>query len=127
MKATILSLLLLALGVFVAFPGLAGAQTTLDGPWTMTLTSPEGTNTIPLTLAQEGEAVTASIRSGEPEAPVLFAGTLTGTNVHFFWALDYQGMALEITMTGELKEGILAGIASFSGLAQGDWEMRRTE
>lgn len=129
MRPTLLPIALLL--VLVALPaGLAGQAEPLTGNWTFTLNSPEGTATIPLTLSQEGEAITAAVRmpgadGGEPQ--VLFSGSTTPNGLRFFWELDYNGMQLDVTLVGEPSAAGYAGTADFSGLAQGDWTLARTE
>jgi hypothetical protein len=94
------------------------------------MNSPEGLTTFPLTIMQEGDALSVVVRrptdsGGLGPEEVLFTGTYTAPNVHFFWALDYNGMMLEVNLAGEERDGVLSGPADFSGLAVGDWSLRR--
>jgi hypothetical protein len=121
-------LLLLALPALVILtaPQSGSAQIDVEGPWILTLHSPEGTNEVPLNFGQSGEDVTATF-AGSADGSVLFTGTATDSGVRFLWSLDWNGMPLDITMTGELRDGRLSGVADFSGLAEGEWTARRPE
>ena len=73
------SRLLPALLFFIGLCGLAApapAQTTIAGDWDLTITSPQGTRTAPISLKQDGEKITGAFKSQAGELPV--DGTLTG-------------------------------------------------
>jgi len=107
-------------------PSSLAAQLDLSGSWMLTLQSPEGVNSVPVTFSQEGAEVTATFGPA-PGGPELFTGTVSESGVRLVWFLEWNGMPLEITMTGGLRDGELSGMADFSGMAQGDWTARRVE
>jgi len=125
MLMRLLTSLLLAV-LLAAGPSPASAQSSVDlsGPWVFTMDSPEGTTTFPFMMQQEGNDLAVLAGQG-PEPQVLFRGTASGESVRFFWELNYNGMPLQITLNGALREGRLAGEADFSGLAQGSWSAQR--
>lgn len=110
-----------ALIAILAAPESVEAQSQIEGSWTFTLVSPEGTFNIPLTIAREGDELLARIPTGE----VLFTGAETPSGVEFFWPLEYQGMDLPTTLTGAYQDGSWAGSADFGGMAQGTWVAQR--
>src|SRR5262245_14537683 len=70
------------------------AQPTVAGDWNLTIQSPTGPRSIPLTLKQDGEKVTGSIKAPQGELPV--EGTLVGSDLKFSFAIPIQGNTLDI-------------------------------
>jgi hypothetical protein len=112
----------LALVVFGGSP--AFAQTTIVGDWDMTINSPQGANTTKVTFKQDGEKVDGLFKGPQGELP--FTGTLTGSDLKFAFTIQFQGMPLEIAMTGKVENGAMTGKASFGGMADGDWTAKRS-
>ena len=112
---------ILALVLLVAAP--AFAQTTVVGDWDMTINSPQGANTVRVTFKQEGEKVDGLFKSPQGELP--FTGTLTGSELKFAFTIQFQGMPLEIAMTGTVLPETMTGKASFGGMVDGDWTAKR--
>lgn len=119
-----LGLPILILMAALVAPNPLAAQLDVSGSWMLTLQSPEGVNAVPVSFRQEGADVTATFGPA-PGGPELFTGTASESSVRLVWFLEWNGMPLEITMTGELRDGELSGLADFSGMAQGDWSARR--
>jgi hypothetical protein len=113
-----IAVLLVAL---VAAP--AAAQVNLTGDWDMTIESPQGTNTVKVTLTQDGEKITGLFKSQMGELP--FTGTLTGVDLKFGFSLPIQGQSLDIVMTGKVDGPNLAGKVQFGGFGEGDWSAKR--
>lgn len=111
----------LAMIVLVARP--AGAQTNVTGEWEVTVQSPQGTTAVKATLKQEGEKLSGSFRSQMGEVPV--TGTITGDDVKIGFTINVQGAPLDITMTGRVDAGSIAGKAQFGGFGDGDWTAKR--
>src|SRR5712671_4791177 len=89
----------LALVLFGTSP--AFAQTSIVGDWDMTINSPQGANTTKVTFKQDGEKVDGLFKSPQGELP--FTGTLTGSDLKFTFAIQFQGQPLEIAMTGKVE------------------------
>src|SRR6267142_1344377 len=115
------SLVLAAL--LLAVPSFA--QTTVAGDWDLTIQSPTGTRTVPLTLKQEGEKVTGMFKGPQGELPV--AGTLVGDELKFAFAIPIQGQSLDIAMTGKVANDAVTGTAQFGGFGEGPFTMKRPE
>jgi hypothetical protein len=114
-------LCLLALLLFVAGP--AFAQTNIAGDWDLTIESPQGARTVPVSLKQEGEKITGVFKSPGGELPI--SGTLTGNDLKLSFTVSMQGNALEIAMTGKVTGESFAGTADFGGFAEGAFSGKR--
>lgn len=117
---------LLTLAVAIAAPAFAQETAAPDiaGDWDITVTSPQGTNTVLMSLTQEKEKVSGLFKSPLGELP--FTGTLTGNELKFSFTLPVDGNPLLITMTGKVDGPAMAGKADFGGFAEGDWSAKRT-
>jgi hypothetical protein len=101
----------------------AAAQINLTGDWDMTIESPQGTNTVKVTLTQDGEKVSGLFKSEMGELP--FTGTLVGADLKFGFAIPIQGQSLDIVVTGKVDGATLAGKMQFGGFGEGDWTAKR--
>src|SRR5437867_3469269 len=120
------SRLLPALLFFIGLCGLAApapAQTTIAGDWDLTITSPQGTRTAPISLKQDGEKITGAFKSQAGELPV--DGTLTGNAFKLAFTINFQGTPLPITMNGTVDGESITGKADFGGFAEGDFSAKR--
>jgi hypothetical protein len=114
------SCLLPLLVLLVAIAGArASAQTDISGDWQITVNSPMGPRTTPLSLKQEGEKVTGSFKSQAGELPV--SGTLVGDDLKLAFTLNVQGNPIDITLTGKVTGASIAGMADFGGLGEGEF------
>src|SRR5262245_15686314 len=120
MSRTAFAALLVAL---LAVP--AAAQNNLTGDWDMTIQSPQGTNTVKVTLTQDGETVSGRVKSQLGELPV--TGALTGDDLKIAFTLPIQGQSIDIVMTGKVEGPILAGKVQFGDFGEGDWTATRAE
>jgi hypothetical protein len=120
---TRLKFTLLALSLLVASPVFA--QTDITGDWDVTVTSPQGTNTTPVTFKQEGGKVSGMFKSPQGTLP-FDGGTMTGSDLKFTFTINAQGMELPITLTGKVDGATITGKADFGGFAEGDWSAKRS-
>jgi hypothetical protein len=102
------------------------AQTTVSGDWDVTIQSPQGANTVRVTLKQDGEKVTGIFKSPQGELP-FEGGTLTGNELKFAFSVPFQGAPLQITLTGKVEGESVTGKADFGGFAEGDWSAKRVD
>jgi hypothetical protein len=116
-------LTLLALLLLVAGPVFA--QTNVAGDWDVTITSPQGANTVLVSFKQDGEKVSGIFKSAQGQLP-FDGGTLTGGELKFTFTITTQGMQLPITLTGKVEAATMAGKADFGGFAEGDWTAKRS-
>jgi hypothetical protein len=107
----------------VTSPASVFAQTNITGDWELTINSPQGSRTAPITLMQDGEKVTGMFKSQAGELPV--EGTITGSELKLTFTINFQGQPLPITMNGTVDGEAIAGKANFGGFAEGDFSGRR--
>ena len=114
---------LLALSLLTASPVFA--QTNITGDWDVTVTSPQGTNTTPVSFKQEGAKVSGIFKGPQGSLP-FDGGSVTGDDLKFTFTVQVQGMELPITLTGKIAGDTIAGKADFGGFAEGDWSAKRS-
>jgi len=114
-------ILLVASLALAAVPAVA--QTSVSGDWDVTIQSPQGSNTVKVTLTQDGEKVKGLFKTQMGELP--FEGTLTGSDLKFAYTLPFQGQMIDITMTGKVEGESITGTANFGGMAEGNWSAKR--
>ena len=118
----------LAFVASIVIAGSAFAQpvpVSVAGDWDVTVQSPQGTNTVLVTLKQDGEKLDGLFKSPLGELP--FTGTLTGSDMKFTFSFPVDGQPLLITMTGKVDGDAIAGKADFGGFAEGDWSAKRAK
>ena len=118
----------LAFVASIVIAGSALAQpvpVSVAGDWDVTVQSPQGTNTVLVTLKQDGEKLDGLFKSPLGELP--FTGTLTGSEMKFTFNFPVDGQPLLITMTGKVDGDAIAGKADFGGFAEGDWSATRAK
>ena len=99
-------------------------QVNVAGDWDMTIESPQGTNTVKVTLTQDGEKVSGLFKSEMGELP--FTGTVVGVDLKFTFTIPIQGQSLDIVVTGKADGATLAGKMQFGGFGEGDWTAKRS-
>jgi hypothetical protein len=114
---------LLALTLLTASPVFA--QTNITGDWDVTVVSPQGTNTTPVSFTQEGDKVSGIFKSAQGQLP-FDGGKMTGSDLTFTFTVTMQGMQLPITLTGKVDGASMTGTADFGGFAQGEWSAKRS-
>jgi len=114
---------LLALSLLIASPVFA--QTDITGDWDVTVNSPQGSNTTPVSFKQEAGKVSGMFKSPQGTLP-FEGGTMTGNDLKFTFTINVQGMELPITLTGKVEGETMTGKADFGGFAEGDWSAKRT-
>jgi hypothetical protein len=110
---------------FVAAASPVFAQTNITGDWDVTVVSPQGENTTPVTFKQDGNKVSGIFKSPQGQLP-FDGGTMTGSELKFVFTINVQGMELPITLTGKVDGEKIAGKADFGGFAEGDWSAKRS-
>lgn len=109
-------------------PSEASAQAALDGNWLLVLNSPVGVFEIPVSVAQDGDRLVATLAVEAPDGQEFdLEGSLEGSSVRWSTEVDYEGMPLVLSLTGSVSEGTMSGIADYGGMAQGDWSAKRSD
>lgn len=112
----------------ISMPADASAQTVVDGNWLLVLNSPVGVFEIPVSIAQDGEQVMATLAVEAPDGQEFnLEGSLEGSAIRWSAEVDYEGMPILISLSGNVADGSMSGTADYGGMAQGDWSARRAE
>lgn len=88
-------------------PGSAFAQAGPAGDWELTMSTPQGNQTVGLSLALAADKVSGELSSPMGAVPV--TGTATGNDVALSAELAIQGMNLEFGITGKVDGDTIAG------------------
>ena len=90
-------------------PIAAHAQTTnVAGAWDITLSTPQGENTVNVTFKQDGDKVTGTLSSPMGEVPL--TGTATAGNLKVVGNIDAGGAQLEMGFTGKVAGDTVDGM-----------------
>lgn len=111
--------------LFLLAAGPVFAQGNVSGDWDVTITLPQGPNTMQVTFKQDGDKVSGVLKSQMGELP-FEGGTLAGSDLKFMFAVPMQGQSLELTLTGKVDGAAIAGKAQFGGFGEGEWTAKRT-
>lgn len=109
-----------ALGLFAV--GAAAQDIDVTGDWELTSESPRGTQTIALTLAQEGSTVTGSaeMRMGAVEVS---EGIIEGDKLTFKLVMSFGERSMEqlfeATVSGDTMEGTITRSGGMGGGGRG--------
>ncbi len=107
----------LAAAITVLAPLAALAQTTnVAGAWDITLSTPQGDNTVTVTFKQDGDKVTGTLASPMGEMPL--AGTATAGTLKAVGNFDAGGQALEMTFTGKVAGDAVDGTVKFGDFGE---------
>jgi hypothetical protein len=97
----------LILALVAGAPVAALAQGSVAGDWDLTLTTPQGTNSVSVSFKQDGDKVTGTLTS--PMGSVPLTGTAKAGELNATASIDVQGMALEMAFNGKLAGDALNG------------------
>lgn len=98
----------LAVAIVAAFaPGSALAQSGAAGDWELSMTTPQGTNTVGLSISLAGDKVSGDLSSQLGSVPV--TGTATGNDVALSAEVAVQGMTLQFGINGKVEGDAMNG------------------
>lgn len=97
----------LALGLLALAPGALLAQASLDGDWELAVTMPQGPNTVDLSIKQDGDKLTGTLKTPLGSLPV--AGTLSDGVVTLAAAVKLQGNGIDLGLNGKVNGEALTG------------------
>src|SRR5258708_2040084 len=84
-----------------------------DSVWDSTLTSPQGSFNVKITVKRDGNNITGMVKSANGESP--FKGTINGKDIKINYSIDYMGNALPITLTGTIDGNAIKGKVDYGG------------
>jgi len=105
-----------AVALVVGLPLAALAQTSAAGDWQLTLTTPQGSNTVNVSFTQDGDKVTGTLAS--PMGSVPLSGTDTAGDLKATASIDVQGMAIELGFAGKVAGDTLNGTVKFGDFGE---------
>lgn len=110
-------IVIIALVVAVAAPGIAAQSVNVTGKWILDVQTDAGSGTPALTFKQDGEKLTGhySGQLGENEV----TGTIKGNAITFGFQGDFGGQTLKVTYTGTVEKDTMKGTVDLGGMASG--------
>lgn len=100
---------------------IAHAQTaTAVGSWDITIDSPQGQRKGLLVIKQDGDKLTAMMKSPRGERP-LDSVAIKGSEITMTMTVNAQGQDLVVTYKGKIEADKMGGEADFGGFATGTW------
>jgi hypothetical protein len=97
----------------------AAAKTDLTGTWNVTVELPGMTATPTVVFKQEGEKLTGDYVSAQ-YGKFAITGTIKSADVSFWFAMNVEGNALNVTYTGTVgKDGTFTGSVSYGDMMSG--------
>lgn len=97
----------LAAVLVLAVVSAASAQSGAAGTWDLSMSTPQGTNTIGLSLKVDGDKVSGELNG--PMGAVRVQGAATGGGVRVVADVNIQGIALPLTIDGKIDGDTMAG------------------
>jgi hypothetical protein len=97
----------------------AAAKADLSGTWNVSVELPSMTASPTVVLKQDGEKLTGEYVSAQyGKFPI--TGTVKGSDVSFWFAMNVEGNALNVTYTGTVgKDGGLSGAVNYGDMMSG--------
>jgi hypothetical protein len=92
------------------------AQSNPNGAWELTIDSPQGANTVTLTLKQDGDKLTGDLASQMGSTPV--TGTFTAGAVALTANIEIQGNSLALGINGNVDADTLNGSVKFGDFGE---------
>ena len=115
MKTAVIFALLL-----IAFVMPAVAQDAkVEGVWTLTLQTPQGTANPTLTLKQAEQKLTGTYAGRAGETPI--DGTIKGSAITFLVKLNAAGQEFVLSFSGTVDQDSMKGTVDFGGMGSADW------
>ena len=97
----------------------ATSTTSLTGTWNLSIELPNMTATPTMVLKQEGEKLTGEYVS-QQYGKYAITGTIKGADVSFWFGMNVEGTALNVTYTGKVdKDGKIAGTVNYGDMMNG--------
>ena len=108
----------------VACAPLAAFAQGVAGDWDLTVETPQGANTMTVTLAQTGEAVTGTLTT--PLGAVPMKGTVSAGAVTAEASLDIQGMTIALTFKGKVDGDAFNGNVQLGDFGEAPFTGKRS-
>src|ERR1051325_4017445 len=103
-----------------AFANAEQSSPAIAGSWDITIDSPQGKRTALLVIKQEGDKLTAMMKSPRGERP-FDSVTVKDGMITLVMTAQVQGQDMVMTYKGNVDKGTMGGDADFGGFATGTW------
>jgi hypothetical protein len=104
----------------------APAVATLAGNWTVTIESQMGSQDSKLTLKQAGKDLSGSLEAPPPVGNADIKGSVNGSDVTMWFAVNAQGMEIKIDLIGTQENGAtMKGKAVFGTFGEGTFTAKK--
>jgi hypothetical protein len=94
------------------------AKADLTGTWSVTVELPDMTANPTVVLKQDGEKLTGDYISAQ-YGKYTITGTVKGVEVNFWFSMNVEGTALNVTYTGKLEKDGLTGAVNYGDMMSG--------
>jgi hypothetical protein len=99
-------------------PAPSTPSASLTGRWNVSVELPNMTATPAIELKQDGEKLTGEYISAQyGKYPI--TGTVKGADVTFWFAMNVEGTALNVTYTGKIEKGEVKGSVNYGDMMNG--------
>lgn len=115
MKTVIMFVVLLMAS---AVPAMA-QDAKVEGAWTLTLETPQGTANPTLNLKQAEQKLTGTYAGRMGEVPI--EGTIKESAITFAATINAQGQEFVLTFTGTVEQESMKGTVDFGGMGTANW------
>ncbi|HXG67305.1 MAG TPA: hypothetical protein VNO70_19535 [Blastocatellia bacterium] len=106
--------------IWITVTAFAQNNVNVAGKWDLTLESPAGTRQMLLTIKQEGDKLSGTMK-GTRGDQALDSINVKGDEINFAVTIQYQGQPMVIKYAGKVEKDSMKGEADFGGLATGAW------
>lgn len=100
------------------------AQTSIDGNWDFSMTSPMGTVNAKVSMKTEGDSLTGEFDLGGGRTWPIEEGKVDGQNISF--KINRDGASMTYVMSAVVSGDQFSGIAAAMGTTA-DWSMKRSQ
>jgi hypothetical protein len=91
----------------------------VEGAWTLTLETPQGTSNPTLNLKQAEQKLTGTYAGRMGEIPI--EGTIKGQAISFAAKINAQGQEIVLTFGGTVEQDSMKGTVDFGGVGSANW------
>jgi hypothetical protein len=88
----------------------------VDGKWSGNVSTPNGDIAVGFDFKSDGAALTGSTTSPDGSAVPIKNGRIEGNKISFIVTLDFGGMTIDLSYTGEVSPTEIKMTADFAGM-----------
>jgi hypothetical protein len=115
--------MILSAAVWCAVLTSAVSAQSIAGEWDASINTPGGTRSFKIVFQVNGDTLTGTVKREAGDVPL--AGTIKDSVVRFSYTVEYNGNALELTITATVTGDSMKGTVDFAGAAEDEFWARR--